>query len=157
MKIADAALIVMGCLCLWSLAARGESSRARAPQHGRPGRLPPLGSRIYLISEGAEYSPVIITKYSGEPAASGSMRDPLTASQDDAKVPAQPEELAVRQLRKQASGMGKLRFGTLAIAGHRTRPRVEFSRDVLPAERADEPLVRDFFPRVFDPARDNRF
>ena len=50
-----------------------------------------------------------------------------------------------------------MKFKKLSVSGHVSQPRVEFSRDLLPVDRADEPLPQDFYQKVFLPAKDENF
>ena len=52
---------------------------------------------------------------------------------------------------------GQMKFKKLSVSGHVSQPRVEFSRDLLPVDRADEPLPQDFYQKVFLPAKDENF
>ncbi len=82
------------------------------------------------------------------------------------KDPIQPGTLVVPKVvaRKKPQAVaepkakpGKLRFKKVLVNGHLIRPRVEFSRDILPVGRADEPVTQDFFPKVFEPATRDDF
>ena len=50
-----------------------------------------------------------------------------------------------------------LHFHKLRISGRLIQPRLEFTLESLPIERVDEPVSRDFYSRVFDPAKDDAF
>ncbi len=124
----------------------------------RPGvaepRLPPLGQRTYLL-DGAT-GPVVIRK-GDAPVPGAYLRDP---GRSGAVIIAKPAPVHRAVAKKPARGPGRasqLRFRKLTVGGQLLRPRVEFARELLPIERADEPVQGQFFDRVFAPAQDDAF
>ena len=112
-------------------------------------RPPPIGQRKYVFEkESAE--PVTIEKISAH-ADTHFLKDPVQPG----KL-ASPRAVVVKRKIQVAEApkakTGQMRFKRVLVNGHLIRPRVEFSRDVLPVGRADEPVAQDFFPKVFEPA-----
>ena len=127
-----------------------------------PGRLPPLGERAYLVDEQHPDAPVTIERESQAaakaPAADAALlKDPLQPGQVRTPKPAPVARKKPQPAPRPVMKTAQLRFRTLDIDGHLRQPRVEFSRDILPLDRADEPVSQDFYPRVFAPVRDDRF
>ena len=96
------------------------------------------------------------------PEASGKyLKDPMQPSRDAKVEVARPgvkkakAKTAVKIAR--AEKHGQMKFKKLSVSGHVSQPRVEFSRDLLPVDRADEPLPQDFYQKVFLPAKDENF
>jgi hypothetical protein len=120
-------------------------------------QLPPIGERKYIVDEKSPYAPVAIQEkgkvvketYLKDPIAPGTPiqpRPPVKRVAQPAPKPRQPLWQPTR-----------MRFNKLAVRGHLNRPRVEFTRDILPVGRADEPVRQDFMQKVFEPVRDDNF
>ena len=123
--------------------------------------LPPVGQRAYILDASKPTAPVEIKRDgSAQTQESGKkrvvLRDPTFRSGPVEVVV--PKKLPPKKLAKPA-GMkpGSLRFGKVQVAGHVKHPRVDFTQETLPVERADEPLREDFFDKVFAPVNDDAF
>jgi hypothetical protein len=116
--------------------------------------FPPIGERKYLIDGHNRYAPTQI-KDAKTAAASHYLKDPI---QPGTVVPpkAKPRPKPTPVVHPKAKA-GQLRFKAVTVNGHLIRPRVEFSRDILPVDRADEPVTQDFFQKVFEPASRDDF
>ncbi len=121
--------------------------------------LPKIGDRHYVLNGQDRFAPVTIQKAESL-SASKYLKDPVQPGQG-VKVPV--AKLVVRHAKARAqpelrvAKPAQLRFRKLTVAGHSSQPRVEFSRDLLTVDRADEPLTQDFYQKVFLPARDDNF
>lgn len=117
--------------------------------------LPPIGKRTYVIDGANPAAPVTIKKDSAK--AKIFLKDPVHPSAPIKMAPAKlkPKPKVVAQAPKDRTG--RMRFGKVNVNGHLRHPRVEFSRDVLPVERADELTSPDFFQKVYEPALDQDF
>ena len=115
--------------------------------------LPPLGKRLYGLGQQQSVAPVVIA-----PAKASSlgryMRDPDQPGR--LKVLA-PHRVAAHKQPELKEKPGNLRVQRLRVTGHLQQPRGAFRRDPLPLERADEPISKDFYPKVFEPAKDDAF
>lgn len=117
--------------------------------------FPPIGERKYEIDAQNRYAPVQIKdartsspkSYLKDPIQPGSLHAPR------ASKPA-PKPVAVKRPKAKA---GQLNFKAMTVNGHLIRPRVDFERDVLQVDRADEPVTQDFFQKVFEPASRDDF
>lgn len=128
-------------------------------EKGSAQALPKIGDRHYEVGED-RYAPVTIKKASGD-SPGKYLKDPVQPSKDAKLEVARP---AVKKAKPtppvkiaRAQKHGQLKFKTLSVSGHISQPRVEFSRDLLPVDRADEPLSQDFYQKVFLPAKDENF
>ncbi len=131
-------------------------ARGREAQKGAKS-LPKIGDRHYEVG-GDRYAPVTIKKASTE--ASGKyLKDPMQPSKDAKVEVARPGVRKPKAVAKvaRAEKNGQMKFKKLSVSGHVSQPRVEFSRDLLPVDRADEPLPQDFYQKVFLPAKDENF
>ncbi len=133
--------------------ARGHETQEAAKS------LPKIGDRHYEVG-GDRYAPVTIKKASNE--GSGKyLKDPMQPSKEAKVQVARPvvrkakPKAEVRVARAEKNG--QMKFKKLSVSGHVSQPRVEFSRDLLPVDRADEPLPQDFYQKVFLPAKDENF
>jgi hypothetical protein len=115
--------------------------------------IPPLGQRLYGLGSQHSVAPVDIGPSKGASAARY-MRDPDQPGR--LKILA-PRPLVVHVLPQVKEKAGKLRFHHLRVSGHLQQPRVAFHLDTLPLARADEAVSRDFYPKVFEPAKDDAF
>jgi len=115
--------------------------------------IPPLGQRLYSLGSQQSAAPVVIGPSKGASVVRF-MRDPDQPGR--LKVVA-PHPLVVHILPPVREKAGKLRFRHLRVSGHRQQPRVAFHLDTLPLARADEAVSRDFYPKIFEPAKDDAF
>ncbi len=135
---------------------------AFARDHGSPAAtkgLPQIGERHYQVG-GDRYAPVTIKKATGK-GEGKYLKDPIQPSKDAKVETARPvvKKKKAEPIAKvaRAEKNGQMRFKKLSVSGHVSQPRVEFSRDLLPVDRADEPLPQDFYQKVFLPAKDENF
>lgn len=117
-------------------------------------RPPPIGERKYLFDK--ESAQPVVIQSASKASEAHYLKDPIQPGQ---LVP--PKVVSVKKQAKIAAGPktkpGQLRFKKVLVSGHTILPRVEFSRDVLPVGRADEPVTQDFFQKVFEPATRDDF
>ena len=130
------------------------------PNEAFSSELPPLGERKYLISSDAPTGPVKIQS-SSKPVKEVYLRDPMNSKSGkphDTR-PSQRRVLAKKKAEKRKVNIKetKLAFKAIAVSGRTTKPRVRFVRDLIEVKRADEPLSKDFYQRVFLPASDENF
>jgi hypothetical protein len=115
--------------------------------------LPPLGQRLYGLGQQQSVAPVVIA-----PAKASSlgryMRDPDQPGHLNVLA---PHRIVAHKQPELKEKPGNLRFQRLRVTGHLQQPRVAFRLDPLPLERADEPISKDFYPKVFEPAKDDAF
>jgi hypothetical protein len=132
-----------------------------APHLTNGAPLPPVGQRAYILDAAKPTAPVEIKR--DTPAATAPsgkkqvvLRDP-TFTNGPVEVVV-PKKLPPRKPAKPV-GMkaGQLKFGKVRVAGHLKRPRVDFTQETIPVERADEPLREDFYDKVFAPVSDDSF
>lgn len=120
--------------------------------------LPPIGKRTYVIDQSAPHAPVKIEKESAK--ATVYLKDPVHPNGpiklEPIKTVARKKTVVAHQAAP-AVRTGSMRFGKLGVSGHVKRPRVEFTREVLSVDRADEPVAPEFFQKVFEPAQDQDF
>jgi hypothetical protein len=121
------------------------------------GSLPPIGDRKYVIDLHDPSEPVTIKGAEAKIQGQKYLKDPVQPSPEARVEVAHPAPVPRKRGKVLASRPGLLRFKKLPVAGHLLQPRVEFSRDVLPVDRADESTRQDFFPKVFAPAADQSF
>lgn len=119
------------------------------------GKLPPIGQRTYVL-DGPATAPVKIDK-DGKPVGKVYLKDPVHPGKTVKVETPKAKPRKVVQQPAVKSKAGALRFKPLAVDGHLRSPRVEFSRDFVPLDRADEPVTGEFFQKVFAPARDDSF
>ena len=115
--------------------------------------LPPLGQRLYGLGQQQSVAPVVIA-----PARASNlgryMRDPDQPGRLNVLA---PHLIVTHRQPELKEKPGSLRFQRLRVTGHLQQPRVAFRLDPLPLERADEPIGKDFYPKVFEPAKDDAF
>lgn len=111
--------------------------------------LPPIGDRAYVLPTGNRAAPVKIEK-AGAQEKGSFLKDPIQPGSVIVPKASPPRPLAPAP--KQVVRAGQLKFKAVLVNGHLIRPRVDFSRDVLLVERADEPVSQDFFDKIFEPA-----
>lgn len=138
-----------------TMVAFGRDHGAKEPAKA----LPQIGDRHYQVG-GDRYAPVTIKKATG-PGEGKYLKDPIQPSKDAQvqvarPVPKKKQSAPVVKVAR-AEKNGQMRFKKLSVSGHVSQPRVEFSRDLLPVDRADEPLPQDFYQKVFLPAKDENF
>lgn len=119
--------------------------------------LPPIGKRTYVIDQTAPHAPVKIEKDAAK--ATVYLKDPVNPSgpiklEPVRKAPSKPKPVVQKAPPMRT---GNMRFGKLSVSGHVKRPRVEFTREVLQVDRADEPVTPEFFQKVFEPAQNQDF
>lgn len=117
--------------------------------------LPPIGERKYVIDGQDRYAPVQI-RDARTSAPKSYLKDPIQPGSLRAPPPVAPRPKPEPVARPKARA-GQLHFGKLMVNGHLIRPRVDFGRDVLQVDRADEPVKQDFFQKVFEPASQTEF
>jgi hypothetical protein len=138
--------------------AGSKETASAATASGSGKRLPPIGERRYMLDTGPRYAPVAIERAEGKsPAQRLFLKDPIQPSKDAKVVRPAPPPPKPKPVAKPKDKAGLLRFGKLSVNGHLMRPRVEFTREVLPLGRVDEPLPDDFYDKVFEPAKDDAF
>ena len=121
---------------------------------GHAWAAPPVGQRRYMIDQGSPYAPVRIQGKSG-PAMGAYLKDPIQIFPSSKASSVAPVKLN-RNLKRRVH-VGQLRFKKLPVAGATSRPRTEFVREILPINRADEPILQDFFDKVFKPNMDRSY
>ncbi len=130
------------------------------PTGATAGDLPPLGKRKYLISAGNPASPVKIQNAEKKTTAVY-LKDPMNSkSQKRGVWKASKRRIKLKKkiaARSRAMKPSKLAFRAISVNGRKTKPRVRFVRDLIEVKRADEPLGKDFYQRVFLPAKDANF
>lgn len=117
--------------------------------------FPPIGERKYELDGQNRYAPVKI-KDARTASPKSYLKDPIQPGTVVAPAPAKLRAKAAVAL-KPKSKAGQLRFKAVTVNGHLIRPRVDFDRDLLPVDRADEPVSQDFFQKVFEPTSRNDF
>jgi hypothetical protein len=116
--------------------------------------FPPIGERKYEIDGHDRGAPAQI-KDARTASPKSYMKDPVQPGSVHAPAPTpRPKPVAVA---KPKAKPGQLRFKAVRVNGHLIRPRVEFERDVLKVDRADEPVTQDFFNKIFEPAERDDF
>jgi hypothetical protein len=122
------------------------------------GALPPVGQRKYLLDRDTPFAPVEIQNAGGPAKKTVYLKDPVHLTGTiDLKAPVKRPPVVKAPVAPRRQIAGQMRFKKMAVDGRLKRPRVEFSRDVLPLERADEPVSQEFFQKVFAPAKDEDF
>jgi len=127
--------------------------------HGFAEDLPPLGKRKYLIDSGGSSNPAVI-KNAKEDVKAVYMKDPVGTFVDKEAIfkPSKRRIQAKTKLKMDNKAkVAQLTFNTLSINGRKTKPRVKFNRELIEVDRADEPLNKDFYDKVFLPANDADF
>lgn len=121
-------------------------------------KLPPIGKRAYVIDGKDPAAPVTIKKDGTAAGKTVVLKDPVHPSGPIKLVPLKKvKPKPVAQAKPLPMKAGQMRFGAVAVHGHLKKPRVEFTRDVLPVERADELQAPDFFQKVYEPAQRDDF
>jgi hypothetical protein len=121
-------------------------------------KLPPIGKRAYVIDTQDPAAPVTIEKDGKAAGKAVVLKDPVHPSGPIKLVPLKKTKpKPVARAKPVPMKPGRLRFGAVTVSGHLKKPRVEFTRDVLPVERADELEAPDFFQKVYEPARRDDF
>lgn len=124
--------------------------------------LPPIGKRVYVLDgNGKKGAPVAIERDTSKAAASVRpgrfLKDPIQPAKGVKAPPPLPVPPPRPKAPVRTARSAQLRFKPLNVNGHLKQPRVEFTRDELPLDRADEPLSSDFYNKVFEPAQDDGF
>jgi hypothetical protein len=133
------------------LSALAATAIARS-EGGTSGKLPPIGKRTYVI-DGEPSAPVTIR--SGDTKAKVFLKDPVGPSAPIKLAPIKKSKpKPVAKAAPRATKMGRMNFKKVSISGHLRQPRVEFARERLPMDRADELTPPDFFQKVYEPASD---
>ena len=121
--------------------------------------LPPIGKRTYIVGKDGGRAPVAILRdgvqQKVDQASPGEvMRDPILHESK-----ALPKSVGGRpQVKKnpeteRREKAASIRFRKVNISGKSSKPRVEFVQEPVRLERADEPISRDFFDKVFIPGQ----
>lgn len=118
--------------------------------------LPPIGQRVYLLDRQTPYAPTDIRREIPADGKQKILRDPVHPGHGVLKRPAVAKK-APPVDRGPRSAAGKVRLRTMVVDGHLHQPRVQFEREVLPVDRADEPVSGQFFEKVFAPLGDDNF
>ena len=119
-------------------------------------KLPKIGERHYVIEGADRYAPVSIRPATTDTGGKY-LKDPVQPAKGVRVEVAKPVVRKAAGPKVASSKPSHLRFRKLNVAGHLNQPRVEFSRDLLQVDRADEPLTQDFYQKVFLPAQDDKF
>jgi hypothetical protein len=139
--------------CLWLLLViLGGAARAFAGE-----TLPPIGKRAYIVGKDRGRAPVVILRdgdqnKAGQVSSAEVMRDPV-ASNALPKPPGISPQVKKNPDTERRVKAASLRFQKLNISGKSSKPRVEFVQEPVRLERADEPISRDFFEKVFIPSQ----
>ncbi len=112
--------------------------------------FPPIGERKYEIDGQNRYAPVQI-KDARTTSKKAYLKDPIQPGTVGAPPAAKPRPRPVAAIQPKAKA-GQLRFKAVTVNGHLIRPRVDFERDVLQVDRADEPVKQEFYQKIFEPA-----
>ena len=141
--------------CLWLLLViLGGAARAFAGE-----TLPPIGKRAYIVGKDGGRAPVAILRdgdqnKTGQVLSAEVMRDPIQhASSTLPKPPGSSPQVKKNSDTERRVKAASLRFQKLSISGKSSKPRVEFVQEPVRLERADEPISRDFFDKVFIPGQ----
>lgn len=116
---------------------------------------PPIGKRRYVIDQTSPFAPVKI-EAQGSPVAGTYLKDPIQVFMNSSMAGPKPAPKPKRILSSRVRSK-QLRFNKLPVGGFANKPRVNFSRDTLSIERADEPVSQDFFDKVFLPSQDRSY
>lgn len=116
--------------------------------------VPPVGQRAYVLDPD-RHKPVTIER--SDAARGRYLKDPVQPGSVRPAPVAKPAPKPVAKPAPAKPKAGQLRFKAMVVKGHLKQPRVEFTRALLPMDRADEPVTQDFFQKVFEPALDDGF
>ena len=143
---------------VWIIAFCAQMPFGHAETIGESGSNLPIGQRKYVIDVENQFSPIEIRAADAK-STKTFLKDPNLKDLSKLAQPLGKKKVDTKQVfvKKKKSHPKAITFDALSVTGERSGPRVQFTQEVLPVGRSDEPLSSNFFEKVFEPISDDNF